>query len=95
MRSLCTAPASLCFFAFCQDVPFIFFFRLGKESLSETPGGAIIALLVVSTEHGDNVSWANERQRREAVLTSIDPCKKEAAVEIRLHLCKRKNIIAL
>lgn len=65
-----------------------------KESLSEAPGGAIIALLVVSTQHRDNVSWANERQRREDILTCTDPCKEEAAVVIRVYLHYRVNLIA-
>ncbi len=68
------------FHCICQDVPPFFFFITKEECLSEAPGGAIIALLVVSTQHRDNVSWANERQRREDILTSIDPCKEEAAV---------------
>lgn len=79
------------FFCICQDVPF-YFFPIEQESLSEILTGAITTPLVASARHGDNVSWANERQRREDVLTSIDPCRKEAA-GIRVCSCYTINII--
>lgn len=95
LRRLCVQPLHssriTLFLCICQDVPSYFSFR--KESLSETPGGAIIALLVVSTEHRDNVSWENERQRREDILTSIDPCKKEEAIWTGVSLQYRINIV--
>lgn len=92
MHSHFTVPALLCFFASVKmSLPMFFIWK--AESLSAAPGGAIIALLVVSTQHRDNVSWANERQRREDILTSIDPCKEEEAVGIRVYLRCRINII--
>lgn len=95
LRRLCVPPlhssSITLFLCICQDVPSYFSFR--KESLSETPGGAIIALLVVSTEHRDNVSLENERQRREDILTSIDPCKKEEAIGTGVNLHYRINIV--
>lgn len=54
----------------------LLFSRLGGVLIGASTAGAIIPLLVVSTQRRDNVSWVNERQRREAALTSIDPCKK-------------------